>query len=217
MSESISPKPPKPTAQYIMESVVDLVAIVALSFLTWAGKVPQWPAIVVIALLAGVRISDLGNINRPGGGPGGTSGVGGAGGLAGLLIGLLSGGTAGWHRIGDLGRLAFRAVAAASIVLGVAACSAGCYHRDGRAFTGPEYAAPREPGLEVHARRSARPRATWCDSPPATPSRSCFRGPRCRSRSRMRRMRARTTRRSRVTRRRRRARGWHRARDYGAL
>jgi hypothetical protein len=141
MSESISPKPPKPTAQYIMESVVDLVAIVALSFLTWAGKVPQWPAIVVIALLAGVRISDLGNINRPGGGPGGTEWRrrrGRTGGLADRVAvrrhsGLASARRSRATRVPGSCRGIDRP--------GVAACSAGCYHRDGRAFTGPEYAA----------------------------------------------------------------------------
>jgi hypothetical protein len=131
MPESIAPKPPKSTASIIMESIVDLVAIVALSFLTYAGKVPQWPAIVVIALLAGVRISDLGNLNRPGGpdGPWRRRRCRGHRGSADLRVAVRLA-RPSWHRLsGFRPKLAFRTIAARSIGLASGGCSAGCVPR----------------------------------------------------------------------------------------
>lgn len=79
-----TPQPPKPTVQTVCETVVDCLALALIGDALLRGKftsdTTQAAALLVLALLAGVRAADLGLLNgRGGGGPG-------AGGLTGLLV-----------------------------------------------------------------------------------------------------------------------------------
>jgi hypothetical protein len=82
---SKAPARAKPTAQVIAESVVDLVAILVVGFLAYAGKVNADFALGLVALLAGVRLSDM--LGGRGGPPG--DGPAGGGGLAALVVGAV--------------------------------------------------------------------------------------------------------------------------------
>lgn len=78
------PAPPKTTAQVVGETIVDLVAIVGTIALSYTGKVGGEFALALVALLAGVRVSDL--VTARSGGGGGPGPGAAAGGLAGLVM-----------------------------------------------------------------------------------------------------------------------------------
>lgn len=108
---STPPGPPKSNLQRTLETIVDLAAIAVAGGLAWVGKVDGNVALLIIALLAGVRVSDLVSARSGGtGGPGGPA----AGGVAGAVLALLS-------------HLAPRAHHAAGLtVLGLSLALAGC-------------------------------------------------------------------------------------------
>lgn len=70
------PREPKSTAQLIAETIVDVLAIAVIGGLAFTGKVSGEFALGLVALLAGVRVSDL-------------VGSRSAGGLTALVIGAL--------------------------------------------------------------------------------------------------------------------------------
>jgi hypothetical protein len=108
---STPPGPPKSTLRQVLEAVVDLAAIAVAGGLAWVGKVDGNVALVVVALLAGVRVSDFVSAKSNGGG--GPTGPG-AGGIAGGVLWLI-------------GHLAPRAQHAAGLtVLGLSLALAGC-------------------------------------------------------------------------------------------
>lgn len=101
--------PAKGNVQRVMEGITDVVAIAGLVALAWVGRLPGEWAGVLVALLAGVRITDIVA------GRGGQLPPGGAGGVTGAIVGLVS-------------TLLHRGGGAAALVLGLAAAGAlsGC-------------------------------------------------------------------------------------------
>lgn len=110
-----TPRPPKSTVQTVCETVVDCLALALVGDALLRGKftsdTTQAAALIVLALLAGVRAADLGLLTgRGGGGPG-------AGGLTGLLVAGLSALTS--HS--SSGRVRADVLATCLITLGLAA------------------------------------------------------------------------------------------------
>lgn len=108
----------KSTAQWVAETVVDLVALVIVGVLAWRGVINGNYALLAVLLLAGVRISDLAGALKNGGG---------AGGIAGMVIAIGSalaarggGGHAGYSRVRVLAWI----VLATVIGLALCRCSA---------------------------------------------------------------------------------------------
>lgn len=73
------PREPKSTAQLVAETLVDLVAIAVVGGLAFTGKVSGEFALGLVALLGGVRVSDIVGSRTAGAG----------GGLAALVLGAL--------------------------------------------------------------------------------------------------------------------------------
>lgn len=73
---------PKSAVQSALESLVDLVAIAGVIYLTAHDKVPGLYALVAVGLLAGVRVTDIAALRNGKVPPGG---------IAGLLIMLVTG------------------------------------------------------------------------------------------------------------------------------
>lgn len=111
--------PAKSTAALVVEGIVDLVAIVAVTVLAYKGRVDSTWALVLVGLLGGVRVTDLASSIRPGSGGGGPGG--GAGGLAGLVVAIATGASHALHHARAVTRLAFAALA-----LGACVSATGC-------------------------------------------------------------------------------------------
>lgn len=109
-----TPQPPKSTVQTVCETVVDCLALALIGDALLRGKftsdATQAAALVVLALLAGVRAADLGAFSGRGGGPG-------AGGLTGLLVASIAALTS--HS--SSGRARADVLAACLVTLGLAA------------------------------------------------------------------------------------------------
>lgn len=98
--------PAKSNVQRIVEGVTDVVAIAGLVALAWIGRLPGEWAGVLVALLAGVRITDIVA------GRGGQLPPGGAGGVTGAIVGLVS---TLLHRGGGAGALVLALVSAGAL------------------------------------------------------------------------------------------------------
>jgi hypothetical protein len=111
--------PAKSTAALVVEGLVDLGAIVAVTVLALKGRVDGTWALVLVGLLSGVRVTDLVSSIRPGSGGGGPGG--GAGGLAGLVVAVATGAGHALHSLRAATRFAIAALA-----LGACVAAAGC-------------------------------------------------------------------------------------------
>ncbi len=99
-SKPAAPAPAKSGAQVAAETVVDVLAIAGVVLLAALGKVDGGLAVLVSALLAGVRVTDLLNAQgggKSGGGSGLAAAVVGIGGVLGHAVAALLRGGGGGH------------------------------------------------------------------------------------------------------------------------